>query len=503
MARYGRSQPINVYYSDNLVAFSDDLAGQGTISATGSGSLVITAVIDGHGDAAAGSTPNLGIAAGHPDLLGRGTAAASGTGAILETARLTGTGANTAGSNAPLVIGTRIAGKGTAAATGVAEQATLPPTAPVVGYQTWYDASDPTTIVGAIQWNDKSGNGFNLSASGTNQPASGLRALNTRNVLEFDGVTDELTGGVVYGEPWTIFAVVLADRVDTGTIVGNDSAVGLWALSLIDGHAGASRSGVFIGGVGSLPAVVAGTATVITTTANQLADTYLTRVNGGAWGASSDLVFGAHDFGADVGNTPDGPPYDGVIGELITYPVLLSDADCALVEAYLTAKWVPTITQVLAGQGTSAATSAAVDLVFTKDFGPHVGAAVAAADLPLVIAGSLAGDGEASSAGTGDLTVGPFPGYLAWYDATDLSTIIVSFGIVAAWGDKSEHGYDLGAASIATAPSTGQGTVATTGTAVIFNAVQDTNPITDTITDTGHMDTIWDRGHTDTLVDSP
>lgn len=58
--------------------------------------------------------------------------------------------------------------------------------------QLWLDASDSSTVVssaGAVsQWNDKSGNGYNLTQStGSAKPITGDTTVNGRNVLRFAG----------------------------------------------------------------------------------------------------------------------------------------------------------------------------------------------------------------------------------------------------------------------------------------------------------------------------
>jgi hypothetical protein len=62
----------------------------------------------------------------------------------------------------------------------------------LLGPTLWLDASDITTITesgGAVsQWNDKSGNGFNVSqGTGAAQPTTGSLTRNGLNVLSFDG----------------------------------------------------------------------------------------------------------------------------------------------------------------------------------------------------------------------------------------------------------------------------------------------------------------------------
>lgn len=57
----------------------------------------------------------------------------------------------------------------------------------------WFDASDSSTITqasGAVsQWNDKSGNARNLTASGTRQPTLVSADQNGRDVVQFDGTS--------------------------------------------------------------------------------------------------------------------------------------------------------------------------------------------------------------------------------------------------------------------------------------------------------------------------
>jgi hypothetical protein len=78
----------------------------------------------------------------------------------------------------------------------------------------WYDASDLTTITesgGSVsQWNDKSGSGHNLAqATGAEQPTTGTRSLNNKNVLDFDGGDKIFTNdSVMSGNPDVTIATV-------------------------------------------------------------------------------------------------------------------------------------------------------------------------------------------------------------------------------------------------------------------------------------------------------
>ena len=90
--------------------------------------------------------------------------------------------------------------------------------------QYWFDASDAATITdagaGAVSaWNDKSGNARHVTmATATYRPLTGTRTINGRNVIDFDGVNDALTGTAVdIPQPMTIAAVA---HLDSLTSVG-------------------------------------------------------------------------------------------------------------------------------------------------------------------------------------------------------------------------------------------------------------------------------------------
>jgi hypothetical protein len=69
--------------------------------------------------------------------------------------------------------------------------------ASLTGLKAWYDASDTATIsvsgTAVTQWNDKSGNGYNVTqGTSANRPTSGVSTLNSKNVIDFDGTNDFL-----------------------------------------------------------------------------------------------------------------------------------------------------------------------------------------------------------------------------------------------------------------------------------------------------------------------
>jgi hypothetical protein len=86
----------------------------------------------------------------------------------------------------------------------------------------WLDAADTSTITasgGSVsQWNDKSGNGRNVTqATGLNQPTTGSATQNGLNVLSFDGSNDSLVSAAftVPNSGFSAYAVVSATSSTT------------------------------------------------------------------------------------------------------------------------------------------------------------------------------------------------------------------------------------------------------------------------------------------------
>lgn len=205
----------------------------------------------------------------------------------------------------------------------------------------WLDASDSGTITqvaGSVsQWNDKSGNGRNaVQATGAQQPQTGVRTLNGRNVLEFDGVDDSFgVASFAFSQPITYITAVVPDR--TGS--PND-------MYIHDGYNGTRNASIFGGSFQyfagtALPSggtVVASTPYIIMTEFNGAGSRL--RVNGvtqatgdpGGDGISS-LRIGAR--GAGGANSP----WDGVIAEFLAYNRILTTAEKNQIGQYLSAEW--------------------------------------------------------------------------------------------------------------------------------------------------------------------
>jgi hypothetical protein len=120
----------------------------------------------------------------------------------------------------------RVAGVNAAGTGPYSDSVTATPTVPFspldLSPTLWVDASDTGTITestpgsGTVsQWDDKSGNGYNLTqGTGTAQPATGTRTINGLNVLGFDGADDRMIIGAFASnltQPNTIFAVFIPD----------------------------------------------------------------------------------------------------------------------------------------------------------------------------------------------------------------------------------------------------------------------------------------------------
>ena len=241
---------------------------------------------------------------------------------------------------------------------------------PVAGYKLWLDAADTSTITASggdvSQWNDKSGFGNNFTqATGANQPKTGTRTINSKNVLDFDGSTDFMscpsstatfkflhssTGG-------TMFVVgLIDDTVGGGTIMGtaNFSSAQIGVCVDVDGTEQTNTA--IVRGVSGNSTALAFTVNTLTpgaafyltskldggnaTAANRIKES----LNAGSFNGANTLSNAASTanstanltFGADGSGAVN---YNGVFGEVIIYEGILSNDDITANKNYLAAKW--------------------------------------------------------------------------------------------------------------------------------------------------------------------
>jgi hypothetical protein len=102
----------------------------------------------------------------------------------------------------------------------------------------WFDASDTNTIhtndvAGRVsQWDDKSGNSYNLTNSNpTNQPMTGITSNNGLNTLYFDTTKLYNTGSFISSQPFSVAVVVsraVASQKRSPRLISPTSGAGLW-----------------------------------------------------------------------------------------------------------------------------------------------------------------------------------------------------------------------------------------------------------------------------------
>ena len=248
-------------------------------------------------------------------------------------------------------------------------QYSAPP--PVSGYKLWLDAADSSQITASggdvSQWSDKSGFASNFTQpTGANQPKTGTRSINGKNVIDFDGVNDSLfcasstalfkylhssTGGTTF-----VVGVVdntAADKQLFATCGFASSVIGVnMQISSLE----KTNIGIFRGVSSNSTAISSDTNTLTAGSAFYLttkfdggnataANRILSSLNGGAFAGFNTLTNAASSSNATndmrLGEEPPGGvnPLDGAIGEIIIYEGILSGPNITSVQGYLAAKW--------------------------------------------------------------------------------------------------------------------------------------------------------------------
>jgi hypothetical protein len=233
----------------------------------------------------------------------------------------------------------------------------------------WLDASDTATITasgGSVsQWNDKSGNGRNVTqGTAAAQPTTGTRTLNGLNVLNFDG-GDGLVSANSFTEfrtnkAVTVAFVVITDRTNAANegIVSADS--GLYDFNtgfVVERSTTNLQYAIGAGSGGGVSAYsvrrVANTTTtamLVVTDVSASANTTGMSVNAvaqsltiidGTMATSSFLSTGsaAHRIGIGFRPSYGSLHLDGAIAEVIVTASVLTAAQRSGLETYLRNKW--------------------------------------------------------------------------------------------------------------------------------------------------------------------
>lgn len=207
---------------------------------------------------------------------------------------------------------------------------------PVAGYIAWFDANNAASITSLLtlvsQWNDLSGNSYHVvQDTGLNQPATGTRTQNSKNVLDLDG-NDYLKFDLPnISQPITLFVVCKYDTLD-GQILGNVSggeqpvifqSSGNWHMYA---HTDVDTTVAGDTSAHTLAYVFNGASSTAFKDGTQIGGT----LSPGA-AALAQISIGANTAGASG--------VDGFVAEVIIYASALSTGNRNSVEAYLKAKW--------------------------------------------------------------------------------------------------------------------------------------------------------------------
>jgi len=243
----------------------------------------------------------------------------------------------------------------------------------IANLKLWLDASDTATISlsgnAVTQWNDKSGNGFNVTQSTSAQrPSSGINTINSKNVLTFGG--DDVLQAAS-GADWTflhnatgstVFAVAIDDNtVDFEYSIFADSVGSSergCALRIALDGANPRTLSPFVstgGGSGTLVSLISGgtfTAGTAFYTSGIWDNSNATLANRSLWRQNGGTQFGAN--AQDDSPTASNPAralcignntnsgsyaYTGKIAEILLYSGVLTGTDVTNVNSYLSAKW--------------------------------------------------------------------------------------------------------------------------------------------------------------------
>jgi hypothetical protein len=220
----------------------------------------------------------------------------------------------------------------------------------------WLDASDTSTITSSgspakvSQWNDKSGNGRNVTqATGVRQPSTGTATINSLNVLAFDG-GDILQRAAFTMTTRTVFVVAEATGEPTsqGALWRHNVTLNNNGINIIR-HNGTGQDSILyfyrltsalatsLSGL-TAPHQITGRFTDSATIEARLNGSQVATAAVGGAAAASDFIMNVGGDAVSFGGAPT-EGFVGRIAEIICYTATLSDTNMGLVESYLETKW--------------------------------------------------------------------------------------------------------------------------------------------------------------------
>lgn len=229
---------------------------------------------------------------------------------------------------------------------GIVDGLAVPET--IAGLSMWLDPDFGITVDGSgnlTPWLDHSGNGKNaIQADDEKNPQWTASELGSRSAAVFDGDDDFMATGLVVGTATTVFVIVKKPTVEVSDnwIGAQDTGVRSYIGLHSDGKVGFGIGGQALGvpGLVAPDAMTNGYHLITMRYDGSRVDgwDHLTQIitnhtQSGAANPTRDYYIGARHQTADTAHMPAG------IGEVLVYNAALSDANVAIIQNYLIAKW--------------------------------------------------------------------------------------------------------------------------------------------------------------------
>lgn len=241
---------------------------------------------------------------------------------------------------------------------GVATAAVFSPS-DISGLQLWLDADDSSTITlngsTVSQWNDKSGNSYNVSqGTASYQPTYSTAQLNGKNVVTFDGTADHILNdslaSVASGNNVPITMFIVFKQLSSGTneygvVFGSSSSIQPVFCMMTNSSQLAAQQRTDAGTLTTAYSSVSSTS-AYRVQSIVLSSSNLTVYNNGTSAATSSFTPAQTSFDTfTIGAWRRSGSMNGIaflhcdIAEVVIYNSALSTSDRNSVEDYLSSKW--------------------------------------------------------------------------------------------------------------------------------------------------------------------